>query len=81
VRISAVLATTPNDLLSDQRDRQQDAVQVVHDRIAAATSVLPSDDLERVAIMIEALASARMPRQGLAKTALRQSVPYPKRTS
>lgn len=60
VRIAAVLVATPNDLLSDQADRIQQSQELrVRDRIAAATAALHHDDLERVAIMLEALAAVR----------------------
>lgn len=60
VRIATVLVTTPNDLLSDQVDRTQQSQELrVRDRIAAASAALRDDDLERVAIMLEALVAAR----------------------
>jgi transcriptional regulator with XRE-family HTH domain len=58
VKIAAVLATTPNDLLSVKwrsMTRENQALQ----RIIAALSVLPPDDVDRVAIMIEALAKTK----------------------
>lgn len=60
VRIASVLATTPNDLLSDHVDRtQQSQALRIRARIVAASAALRDDDLERVAIMLEALAAAR----------------------
>lgn len=60
VRIAAVLATTPNDLLTERPGRAaQSPENFARTRIAAASTALGNDDLERVAIMIEALATAR----------------------
>jgi transcriptional regulator with XRE-family HTH domain len=60
VRIATVLATTPNDLLTQQKDEtEKSPEQFARARIAAASTVLRNDDLERVAIMIEALAAER----------------------
>ncbi|MER9329499.1 helix-turn-helix transcriptional regulator [Mesorhizobium sp. M0587] len=60
VRIAAVLATTPNDLLMERPGRaEQSPENFARTRIAAASAALGNDDLERVAIMIEALATAR----------------------
>jgi transcriptional regulator with XRE-family HTH domain len=58
VRIATVLQTTPDKLLSfgEIDDRPEPLIQ---QRIQAALRVLSSDDLERVAIMIEALAVKR----------------------
>lgn len=58
VKIASVLATTPDDLLTDS------AAAVAPDelslqRAVAALATLRVDDLERVAIMIEALAAKR----------------------
>ncbi len=57
VRIAKVLQTTPDRLLSfgDETDVEPIAQQ----RIRAAIGVLSPDDLETVAIMVEALASKR----------------------
>jgi transcriptional regulator with XRE-family HTH domain len=58
VRIATVLATTPNDLLtSDISVAKPD--ELVRQRTISALIALRTDDLERVAIMVEALASAR----------------------
>jgi transcriptional regulator with XRE-family HTH domain len=58
VRIASVLATTPNDLLAEQEQEKMPAELKQH-RALAALSVLQDDDLERVTIMLEALAKAR----------------------
>src|SRR6185312_14558773 len=58
VRIASVLATTPNDLLSN-RSSAKAPEQLVRERAAAALAALNSEDLKRVAIMIEALAAQR----------------------
>lgn len=58
VRIAAVLGTTPNELLaSDLTLATPD--ELVRQRTISALTALRTDDLERVAIMVEALASAR----------------------
>jgi transcriptional regulator with XRE-family HTH domain len=59
VRIAAVLGTTPNDLLSSGA-RSPKAGELVRQRALAAIAALNADDLERVATMIEALASKRV---------------------
>ncbi|MGB3645016.1 MAG: helix-turn-helix transcriptional regulator [Mesorhizobium sp.] len=60
VRIASVLATTPNDLLTDQRDSvEQSSWQLARAKIDAASMALREDDLERIVIMVEALAAAR----------------------
>lgn len=60
VRIASVLATTPNELLTDQRGSVgQSSRQLARTRIDAASMALGDDDLERVVVMIEALAAAR----------------------
>ena len=59
VKIASVLATTPNDLLTEQADTDPPS-QIVQKRIMAATTALGSDDLERVAVMVEALAKHRV---------------------
>lgn len=60
VRIASVLGTTPNELLTDQKDSiEQSYRQVAQARINAASIVLREDDLERVVIIAEALAIAR----------------------
>lgn len=58
VRIAKVLHTTPNQLLSFGAD-DQGAEPIAQQRIRAAIGVLSSEDLERVAIMVEALADKR----------------------
>lgn len=59
VRIAAVLETSPDRLLSfgDVGDPSPEAI--VRERIAAAANALPADDLERLSIMVGALAEAR----------------------
>lgn len=58
VRIASVLATTPNELLaSDISVAKPD--ELVRQRTISALVALRTDDLERVAIIVEALASAR----------------------
>ncbi|MCO5158490.1 MAG: helix-turn-helix transcriptional regulator [Aquamicrobium sp.] len=60
VRIASVLATTPDILLIDQQDSVvQSPRQLALARIDAASMALRDDDLERVVVMIEALAAAR----------------------
>lgn len=58
VRIASVLATTPNDLLSEAVE-QSSATQLIRERIIAAVTALGKADLERVAVMVEALAKHR----------------------
>jgi transcriptional regulator with XRE-family HTH domain len=58
VRIAGVLQTTPDKLLSLGTD-ESTSEPLAQQRVRAAISVLPPEDLERVAIMIEALASKR----------------------
>lgn len=58
VRIASVLATTPNELLSEATE-QSSATQLIRERIIAATMTLGKTDLERVAVMVEALAKHR----------------------
>ena len=57
VRIARVLQTTPDRLLSF--GDETDAEPIAQQRIRAAIGVLSPDDLETVAIMVEALASKR----------------------
>ncbi|MGN8023482.1 helix-turn-helix domain-containing protein [Phyllobacterium sp. 22229] len=57
VRIARVLQTTPDRLLSF--GEETDAEPIAQQRIRAAIGVLSPDDLETVAIMVEALASKR----------------------
>ncbi|MBZ3692082.1 helix-turn-helix transcriptional regulator [Phyllobacterium calauticae] len=57
VRIAKVLQTTPDRLLSF--GDETDAEPIAQQRIRAAIGVLSPDDLETVAIMVEALASKR----------------------
>lgn len=60
VRIASVLATTPSELLTDQRESvEQSSRQLAQARIDAASMALRDDDLERVVVMMEALAAAR----------------------
>lgn len=56
VRIAAVLATTPNDLLTGGNSAPDDPTR---QRATAALAALSHDDLERVTIMVEALATRR----------------------
>lgn len=56
VRIAAVLATTPNDLLTGNNSTPDDQVR---QRATAALAALSHDDLERAVIMVEALATRR----------------------
>ncbi|AZO13060.1 XRE family transcriptional regulator [Mesorhizobium sp. M3A.F.Ca.ET.080.04.2.1] len=58
VRISSVLATTPTDLLTTSLEKIVPE-QLARQRTIAALAVLRSDDLERVAVMVEALATER----------------------
>lgn len=58
VRIASVLATTTNDLLTaDTAEATSD--NLVQQRALAALAALSQDDLERVVVMIEALAAYR----------------------
>ena len=57
VRIAKGLQTTPDRLLSF--GDETDAEPIAQQRIRAAIGVLSPDDLETVAIMVEALASKR----------------------
>ncbi|UJW77649.1 helix-turn-helix domain-containing protein [Rhizobium sp. SL42] len=60
VKIAGVLATSVNNLLSAPTETlvstQKD---LLHERVIAGMRVLDRDDLERVAIMVEALVTAR----------------------
>lgn len=58
VKIASVLATTPNDLLTkaDFTIAEEGRTQ---ERAVAALAALHADDLDRVVIMIEALAASR----------------------
>lgn len=58
VRISSVLATTPNDLLTNSLTESAPE-ELARQRAKVALAALQSDDLERVAIMVEALAARR----------------------
>ncbi|MEP7452991.1 helix-turn-helix transcriptional regulator [Phyllobacterium sp. SB3] len=58
VRIATVLQTTPDRLLSFGEDAGEPE-PISRQRIQAAISVLSPEDLERVAIMVEALADKR----------------------
>ncbi|KNY14728.1 transcriptional regulator [Shinella sp. SUS2] len=59
VRISAVLGTTPNDLLTTE-GHQGSVGNLMRNRAVAALAALDANDLERVVIMVEALANERM---------------------
>ncbi|WP_409063207.1 XRE family transcriptional regulator [Brucella sp. 2716] len=58
VRIAAVLASTPTDLLTTTTNKST-AEELIRRRVIAALAALSLDDLERAAIMIEALAARR----------------------
>lgn len=58
VRIASVLATTPNELLINSLNKSVPE-ELARQRAIAALAALRSDDLDRVAIMVEALASGR----------------------
>lgn len=62
VRIADVLGVTPNEILSGEHaSKEHTADQLKRQRIVAATQSLGSDDLERLAIMVEALVAERTP--------------------
>ncbi|MFK0692469.1 helix-turn-helix domain-containing protein [Mesorhizobium sp. IMUNJ 23033] len=54
VRIASVLATTPNALLM-ARGAELSPDELVRQRATAAVNALRADDIERVAVMLEAL--------------------------
>lgn len=54
-----MLATTPNELLKDGIGERQSLEPSSYDRMLAASKALRIDDLERVTIMVEALAAKR----------------------
>jgi transcriptional regulator with XRE-family HTH domain len=58
VRIASVLATTPNELLTDDNSAST-SDELVRQRAIAALAALTHDDLKRVTIMVEALAVQR----------------------
>lgn len=58
MRIASVLATTPNELLTND-NAALTSDELVHQRAVAALAALRADDLERVVIMLEALAGKR----------------------
>lgn len=58
VRIASVLVTTPNELLTEDNSASTPD-DLVRQRAIAALAALPRDDLERLAIMIEALVAER----------------------
>jgi transcriptional regulator with XRE-family HTH domain len=58
VRIASVLATTPNALLTSEAPAET-SDGLTRQRTLAALAALRPDDLERIAIMVEALAAAR----------------------
>lgn len=58
VRIASVLGTSPNDLLTASLTESA-SEELVRQRAIAALAALRSDDLERVVIMVEALAAER----------------------
>jgi transcriptional regulator with XRE-family HTH domain len=60
VRIAKVLGTRVDELIGmNPGDQVRTSEELFQERIIAAVQALRSDDLQRVAIMIEALASAR----------------------
>lgn len=59
VRIATVLATTPNELLIGKISETAPN-ELARQRATAALTALSTGDLERIAIMIEALAAARI---------------------
>ena len=58
VRIASALATTPSALLTSELSEAAPD-ELTRQRTMAALTALHADDLERVAIMVEALATAR----------------------
>lgn len=58
VKIATVLATTPNDLLTNDIPMPAPD-ELVRQRAVAALISLSADDLERVVVMVEALAATR----------------------
>jgi transcriptional regulator with XRE-family HTH domain len=58
VKIAKVLTTTPNDLLSKDTPAMS-AGELSRQRAVAAIAALRADDLNRVAIIVEALAAKR----------------------
>jgi transcriptional regulator with XRE-family HTH domain len=56
VRIAEVLGTTPNKLLGAEQAGPAGPKATAKERIAAAMAVLPTPDLERLAVMVAALA-------------------------
>lgn len=58
VRIASVLVTTPNELLSSTVPVKTSG-ELTYERAVAALAALPPEDIERVAIMAEALAAER----------------------
>ena len=57
VRIASVLVTTPSELLTENNSTSTPD-DLLRQRAIAALAALSADDLERVAIMVEALAAA-----------------------
>ena len=55
IKIASVLATTPNELLASSSLTKL-PTELTLERAVAALATLESDDLERVTIMVEALA-------------------------
>jgi len=58
VRIASVLATTPTDLLTTPL-KESALGELARQRAIAALAALQSDDLERVVVIVEALAAKR----------------------
>lgn len=61
VRIAGILGTTVDDLLgtSDEKGKNRTVEEQFQDRISSALRALKSDDLQRLVVMIEALASTK----------------------
>lgn len=58
MRVASVLATTPNALLTSE-PLEATPEELARQRTLAALTALRTDDLERIAVMVEALAVAR----------------------
>lgn len=61
IRIAAILGTTVDELLatSEENGKVRTVEEQFQDRIASALKALKSDDLQRLVVMIEALASTK----------------------
>lgn len=71
VRIASVLATTPNELLLEQSGKSAPE-ELARQRAVGALMALDENDLERVALMLEALASTRPPSHRKSNASTRQ---------